>query len=95
MSLDPSEVKKVANLARLSVSESEVAEWTPQLSQILGLVDQLSELDTTGVEPMVHAIEISNVLSADTVGQSLSREDALKNAPSKDDECFRVPAVLG
>jgi aspartyl-tRNA(Asn)/glutamyl-tRNA(Gln) amidotransferase subunit C len=95
MSLTPQEVERVALLARLALSESEVAQMTRQLGQILTYIDQLNELDTEGVEPMAHAIELSNVLAADEVRASLPRDEALANAPKRDDECYRVPAVLG
>jgi len=95
MTLTESDVKRVAHLARLSISDSELPELTKQLSRVLGLMDQLGEVDTAGVEPLVHAIEITNVLQPDIVQPSLVRDDVLYNAPSSDSECFRVPAVLG
>lgn len=95
MTLSESEVRRVAHLARLSISDEELPELTRQLTQVLGLVDQLGEVNTDGVEPLVHAIEISNVLQPDVIQPSLSRDEVLHNAPSSDSECFRVPAVLG
>jgi len=95
MSLSRQEVEKVALLARLQLSEEELTTMTTQLGQILEYVDQLSELDTEGVESMAHAIDMSNVFAEDEVKPSLDREDALANAPKRDDECYRVPAVLG
>jgi aspartyl-tRNA(Asn)/glutamyl-tRNA(Gln) amidotransferase subunit C len=59
------------------------------------MVDQLREVDTSGVEPMVHAIELSDVLADDVVGPSLSQEEVLQNAPAHDEVSFRVPPVLG
>ena len=81
-------------VARLKVSDAEVASLTTDLTAILGYVDVLNEVDTTGIEPMVHAVELSNVLRADTVLESLSREAALSNAPRSDGECFLVPAII-
>ncbi len=95
MSLDRQQVAKIAYLARLSLTESELDEMTQQLGKIVDLVDQLSEVDTEGVEPMVHAIELQNVLQQDEIKSSLPREKALANAPDADEECFRVSAVLG
>ena len=94
MQLTPADVRKVASLARLKVSDAEVASLTTDLTAILGYVDVLNEVDTTGIEPMVHAVELSNVLRADTVLTSLSRVDALRNAPRSDGECFLVPAII-
>jgi aspartyl-tRNA(Asn)/glutamyl-tRNA(Gln) amidotransferase subunit C len=95
MSLTREEVERVALLARLALSEEEVEQMTRQLGQILTYVDQLNELDTESVEPMAHAIELSNVFARDEVQTSLSRDEALGNAPKRDDECYRVPAVFG
>jgi aspartyl-tRNA(Asn)/glutamyl-tRNA(Gln) amidotransferase subunit C len=95
VSLTLDDVKRIANLARLSFTEDELVEITKQLGNVVELVTELSQVDTDGISPMVHAIEIENVLVEDHVLASLPREEALKNAPSSDDECFRVPAVLG
>ena len=95
MSLSRADVEKVALLSRLQLSDDELESMTEQLGKILGYIDQLSELDTDAVEPMAHALEISNAFRDDEVLPSLPREAALGNAPHADDECFRVPAVLG
>ncbi len=68
---------------------------TQQLGKIVDLVDQLSAVNTDGVEPLVHAVELQNVLQKDEVKASLPREKVLANAPDADEECFRVSAVLG
>lgn len=94
MSISREQVAKVAKLARLSFSDTELDELTVQLGNILGLANQLSEVDTTDVEPMVHAVEITNAVVPDVLAPSLPREEALKNAPEDDGECFLVPAVL-
>lgn len=93
--LKPDEVRRLARLARLRVSESELPSVAVELSKIVSLVDQLSEVSTDGVEPLVHAFELQNVLAADEVEMSLPRDEALQNAPSHDGECFLVPPVLG
>ena len=95
MSLTREEVEKVSLLARLQLSEGELTKMTAQLGQIVQYVEQLSQLDTQNVEPMAHAVEIYNVFEADEVRASLEREQALANAPSRDEACYRVPAVLG
>ncbi len=95
MSLSRSDVEKVALLARLQLTDSELETITGQLAQIVGYVDQLSEVDTEGVEPMAHAIEVANVFRNDAALPSLSREEALANAPHHDDRGYLVPAVLG
>ncbi len=94
MSLDRAQVEKIAYLARLRLSEQELTEMTSQLGRIVEFVDQLSQLDTEGIEPLVHAIELQNVMADDVIRPSLDRNDALSNAPQQDGECFRVPAVL-
>lgn len=95
MSLSQADVQRIAHLARLQLSEAELTAYSVQLQAIVAFVDQLQAVDTSGVEPMVHAIELSNVLAVDEVREGLSRDAALSNSPDHDDECFRVPAVLG
>lgn len=68
---------------------------TLQLGQIVQYVELLGELDTDDVQPMAHAMDLSNVFGNDELLPSLDREQALANAPKRDDECYRVPAVLG
>jgi aspartyl-tRNA(Asn)/glutamyl-tRNA(Gln) amidotransferase subunit C len=95
MALSAEDVIRIGNLARLSLTPAEVVELTDKLGKIVELVDQLSEVNTDDVVPMVHAFDLQNVLAPDIGSPSLSREKALQNAPSADSECFRVPAVLG
>ena len=95
MSLTREQVEKVALLARLQLSGEELETMTAQLGQIVQYVQQLSELETDDVTPMAHAVEMFNVFAPDEVQPSLPREKALENAPKRDDECYRVPAVLG
>lgn len=92
--LTRADVLKVANLARLKLSDAEVADYTAKLGSILEYVDSLSEVDTEDVEPMVHAVELSNVFRRDEVVPSLSREAALSNAPKTDGQFFLVPQIL-
>jgi aspartyl-tRNA(Asn)/glutamyl-tRNA(Gln) amidotransferase subunit C len=95
MSLSRADVEKVSLLGRLKLSEAELDTMTEQLGRIVGYIEQLNELDTTNVEPMAHAIELHNIFAEDVIQPSLSREAALANAPKRDSECYRVPAVLG
>ena len=95
MALSQDDVRKLALLARLEISESEVQHLGPQLESILGFVAKLSELDTTDVEPMTTALDVDNRWRPDELTPGLDREAALANAPAADDECFRVPPVLG
>jgi aspartyl-tRNA(Asn)/glutamyl-tRNA(Gln) amidotransferase subunit C len=94
MALTNDEVAKVALLARLRISPDELSMFTGQLNAIVEYVAQLQELDTAGVEPLAHGIEVRNVFRDDVCGPSLSREDALANAPKRDAQAFLVPAVL-
>jgi len=93
--LNPNEIRRLARLARLKVSEDDLQGLSQELSKIVSLVDQLAEVPTDGIEPMVHAFDLQNVLAPDRVQPSLPRDEALRNAPSHDGECFLVPAVLG
>ncbi len=92
--LTPGQVRKVAKLARLQLSEADVDRFTKQLGQVLGYVEMLSELDTDGVAPLAHPLEIENVLREDVPKPSLPREAALSNAPKSDGKCFLVPQIL-
>ncbi len=88
------DVSKVALLARLKLTDAELEALTAQMGQVLSYVEILNEVDTENVEPMAHAVEVSNVLREDEVRESLPREAALANAPKSDGKCFLVPAIL-
>jgi aspartyl-tRNA(Asn)/glutamyl-tRNA(Gln) amidotransferase subunit C len=94
MSLSADEVAKVAMLARLRLSPDELATFTGQLNATVDYVTQLQALNTEGVEPLAHGVEVRNVFREDVRGPSLDREDALANAPKRNAESFLVPAVL-
>lgn len=94
MKITVKDVQDVANLARLSFSQDELELFARQLDQILTYVEKLNELDTTGVEPVYHALEITNAFREDVVQPSLENETALKNAPSETDGYFTVPRVI-
>lgn len=95
MAISPEEVAKVSLLARLRLSGEELDKMTAQMGQILDYMELLGELDTEQVEPMSHALDVSDVFRPDQVCPSLDRRKALGGAPSRDEECYRVPAVLG
>ena len=95
MSLTRAEVEKVSLLGRLLLSEAELDTMTTQLTRVVGYVEQLREVNTDGIQPMAHAVEMHNVFRDDLQSASLPRDAALGNAPKRDSECYRVPAVLG
>ncbi len=95
MPISREEVEKVSLLGRLLLCTDELDRMTEQMGRILDYMDLLAEVDTQGVEPMVHALEVSDVFRGDEVRPSLPRDRALANAPNRDQECYRVPAVLG
>jgi aspartyl-tRNA(Asn)/glutamyl-tRNA(Gln) amidotransferase subunit C len=92
--IDETQVRKVARLARLELTEEEVAEFTGQLSAILDYVEKMNELNTNDVEPLAHCLPISNVFRRDCVKESLGTEKALANAPQRDGDFFKVPKIL-
>ena len=92
--IDESQVRHVAKLARLDLSDAEVAEFSGQLSSIFEYIEKLNELDTESVEPLAHCLAVHNVFRADVVKGSLDTEEALANAPQRHDEYFKVPKVL-
>ncbi len=92
--IDQNQVRKVAKLSRLDLTEAEVEEFTGQLSAILEYVEKMNELDTAGVEPLAHCLPVSNVLREDSAKESLGTEKVLANAPQRDDEFFKVPKIL-
>ena len=95
MTLAREQVEKVSLLGRLLLSPEEIEKMTDQMGGILDYMDLLSEVDTDQVEPMAHPLDVADVLRDDEVRPSLPRDRALANAPNRDDECYRVPAVLG
>lgn len=94
MQLTDEDIKKVAVLARLQFIESEIALFGSQLGNIVTFVEQLGEVDTEGVEPMAHPLDIHSVLRDDILSSGLSREAALSNSPNQDDTYFLVPPVM-
>lgn len=87
-------VEKVAHLARLKFDDSEKEAIKKDLQRMIEFADKLNELNLDGVEPLLHMSEEVNVLREDEIKGSISREDALKNAPEHDGEFFKVPKVI-
>ncbi|PVY41872.1 Asp-tRNA(Asn)/Glu-tRNA(Gln) amidotransferase subunit GatC [Pontibacter virosus] len=94
MSTDIQTIRKIAHLARLEFNEEKEQEMLQDLNKILNWVDQLRELDTENVEPLIHMSEEVNVMREDLAQNTVSHDEALKNAPKKDSDYFRVPKVL-
>lgn len=95
MSLKPEEVKHIAKLAHLELSDEELARYREQLSDILDHIAKLNELDTENISPMANAVEGASPLRPDQPRASLPTEKLLQNAPNAEDGQFKVPAVLG
>jgi aspartyl-tRNA(Asn)/glutamyl-tRNA(Gln) amidotransferase subunit C len=87
-------IENLAKLSHLSFSDTERNEIKADLQQMISFIEKLKELDTTGVEPLVHMSDNVNVLRDDVVQGSMSREEALKNAPATDGIYFKVPKVI-
>lgn len=87
-------VDKLANLAMLQFNETEKDAIRNDLEKMIGFIEQLEKIDTKGVEPLLHITDAVNVLRADELKGSISREEALLNAPAKDEQFFTVPKVL-
>jgi aspartyl-tRNA(Asn)/glutamyl-tRNA(Gln) amidotransferase subunit C len=94
LKLTAQEAEYVAHLARLEITLQEKEKFTAQLNDILLYIDKLNELDTKGVEPMSHAIGITNAFREDNVAASIGTETTLANAPDARGEFFRVPKVI-
>ena len=92
--IDAEQVRKVAKLSRLSLTEAEVEEFSGQISAILEYMEKMNELDTSNVEPLAHCLPVSNVFREDAVKESLGIEKTLANAPDRDGEFFKVPKIL-
>ncbi|HEV8539247.1 MAG TPA: Asp-tRNA(Asn)/Glu-tRNA(Gln) amidotransferase subunit GatC [Bacteroidota bacterium] len=95
MAVTVQDVEHVAKLARLEFSAGEKEKLTHHLNEILAYMEKLNELDTTGVKPLSHVIDLQNVMREDVVQPSLPREEVLMNAPEKTEKFFKVPKVIG
>ena len=94
MKISREDIEHIALLARLSLTEEEKELFGLQLSRILDYMDKLNELDTDNIEPTSHVLQISNVMREDTPKDSITREDALLNAPDRTEKFYRVPKII-
>lgn len=94
MKVTPETIHKIAHLARLEVRPDEEGPLLDSMNEVLTWMEKLAEIDTTGVEPLTHVSDETNVLREDTPGGELPREKALENAPAGDESYFRVPKVI-
>ncbi len=94
MEITKGNVEHVAELARLEITEHEKDIFTEQLSNILDYVEMLNELDTKEVSPTSHVVPLVNVFREDEIKEVLKKDEALKNAPEKEDGYFKVPRVI-
>tara|TARA_B100000214_G_C23645362_1_gene480365 strand:- start:294 stop:581 length:288 start_codon:yes stop_codon:yes gene_type:complete len=92
--ISSSDVRKVAQLARLELPEDQIETYTEQIQEILTYVDQLQEIDTKNIPPTTRAVEVVNAMREDLVEVNCSREDLLNQAPQRDGDFFRVPRIL-
>lgn len=93
--ISPQQVRHVARLARLELSDEQAARYSVQLASILQYVAKIGEVDTSAVEPMAHVLPLTNVFREDEAGPSLPLEQVLLNAPDTDPPFFKVPKIIG
>jgi aspartyl-tRNA(Asn)/glutamyl-tRNA(Gln) amidotransferase subunit C len=94
MKIDKTLIEKLAKLSQLDFSEDAKSKMEEDLNKILNFVDELNTLNTDDVEPLVYINEEVNKLREDKIGEHLTKEKALKHAPAKDSDYFKVPTVL-
>lgn len=94
MKIDHQLLEKTAQLARLELKDEDIPKLLESMNQILDWVEKLHELDTTGVEPLLHLIDETNTVRPDIAQNLLTREEGLLNAPQKKGEFFVVPKVI-
>jgi aspartyl-tRNA(Asn)/glutamyl-tRNA(Gln) amidotransferase subunit C len=87
-------IKYVAHLARIALTPEEETRLSSQLGNILGYIEKLKELDVSNVEPTAHAVPLVNVTRVDVIAESLSQDEALRNAPAKANGLFMVPKIV-
>ncbi len=94
MSLSPEEINRVAMQARIDLDEDEKIAFAQQLTEVLNYAERLNELDTTGVEPLIHILPVFNIMRRDEALPSSSREEILSNAPAVEDGQYIVPRII-
>lgn len=92
--LTKADVEKVAHLARLHFEEEELQAQFTQLESIMAMMESLNEINTDGVEPLAHVMDIHNVFHVDEIHESMSNKKALANAPNEVDKMFQVPKIV-
>jgi aspartyl-tRNA(Asn)/glutamyl-tRNA(Gln) amidotransferase subunit C len=94
MAIDEQQVRHIAHLSRLALTDDEISRFGKDLGDVLAYVEKLKEVNTDGVEPTAHAMPVANVFRIDEPAESLGTEKALQNAPDKVETYFKVPKVL-
>ena len=94
MSLDKSEVQKIAWLARLAIDDQDISTYSDELSDILGLVERMNSVDTEGISPIAHPLDLTARLRTDEVTEINQRDHFQEHAPLTDDGCYLVPKVI-
>jgi len=94
MAIDQEEIEKIAELARIGISEDQIADVTARITEILGMVDQLQAVDTEGVVPMANPLDAVQMLRKDVVTEHNRREDFQRIAPAVEDGLYLVPKVI-
>ncbi len=94
LKIDEAQVRKVAGLSRLALTEDEISEFSGQLNAILEYVEKMDELNTDDVQPLAHCLPVSNCFREDNIKESLGTEKTLSNAPQRDGKFFKVPKIL-
>lgn len=94
MSITREAVLHVANLSRIGLTVEEIEDTRKELGDVLDFMAKLNELDTDGVPPTTHVLDISNVFRKDVAGEGMDLEELLAEAPDREDNCFRVPSIL-
>ena len=94
MSVSRDDVKHIANLSKLNLTDEELEKYTTELSDIVNFANELSSIDVNGVMPTNHILDIKNVFREDKSDISYNREEILKNAPTKEAGCISVPKVM-
>lgn len=92
--LTKEELKRVADLAHLAITDEEAVSYTEHLAGIINLADELTELNTEGIAPMTHALELINIMRDDVPTDILDREDMLKSVKEHKDGQIKVPTIL-
>ncbi len=94
MKISPEKIESLSQLAKLNFDENEKLNISQDLEKILGMIETLQKVNTDGIEPLIYMTDSQTVLRKDEIRQEITKEEALKNAPKKDSDFFRVPKVI-